>query len=1297
MSISFSGLASGMDTSSWVEALVSVKQTEITKLETKKSTIASAQETLSNIKSYFSSFQSLLENVTDARFGIASIDLFSQNLADSSNVSVLSAIATTAAENTTYNIEVNQLATSTEVNSGIKADVVTTVHETATSDSRLFDLSDDPENHPIVAGNIVFEVDGFERSVAVDDTTTISSFINSLYSIGINASYDSNTGVFSMNVGTGALKSDETGVMQNLHLTNVNYGYDTNTINVIATITTPTTATLDTKLKHFNINDNSDCVFTITKNDHSVETVTSFNTESTLRDVFTALENDYQIYHSISEDGTITLTSDKFGNVFGGRLAEIMGFSTTEDPYISLSKMTSTDIVYSTEPTVINRDATLGEVGAITSASDKLVIRKCDGGSTVTTISSLTESSTVQDLFNVLAAHGITATLNDGIISLTSTTGNFIDGAIASNLGIQTPVTSEYYTTAPIAMTSSSSINTASTLGGLGMSSDGSVVIYSPVYGIVSVNIAKELTVQGFCNKINDSNYGIKAEIDGNKVKLTELAGSGAYVKGMSSVLQSALKLSVGEDNSYNTTTIKVYSNTDSGYIVYGDEDVELNANTTISHINGYSNGNGQIRLHMNGEISTITVDPTLTINEFINNPIVGLAQYGITGNILSDGKAYISADSDIYLEEIAGGSNILTALRFSPLSQTTSGQHAVETSKLSTTVRMTTTVAATNSTELASLNYQTVINDNTETVWYEEGSLVFKVNDYYKTVNLEHNDTFSSLIDKLKAVGIDAYITRGSFYIASGYDNVEFIANESTSNLMDIIKLSGPKDLGGYSASSAPVKSKIITTTQENLSASNYADRNTKLSDVSITSGALTVYRNGQRANINISDGDTFADLQSRLSTAFSDLYIDFDNDGFLRNGKLKICSTDSNATISIGSTSDKSNFVAITGLVTNEENQLESSRLMYKINDKTSLDETGLFRALGTSGKVQAGSFKVGDANIYITADESGKITTTIADIVSQINASEKSLATAYWDNIDGKLVIKSTVTGASAVNIEAGDTNFTDLLGLTNGSNLVMDTQTIGSNAVLTINGTKYTSLSNNVTSDSTGLTGLTINLKGLTSGQSVKLSVKRDTDTLVNAVTNILDRYNELISNIDTAVAKGGKLNDQPMLKLIRNNLRTAMNSSDPGTTRFRNLASIGIKASAESNASSISTDNSDITFLSLDTDTFIRALEENEEDVKALLIGKTDANGNVINQGILTKVESLVEGALAAANGYFTTATKSFTNEYDNISQKIVKGTLAIEKYRKRLENKFSIMDTMIASLQNQYSSFLVSS
>lgn len=1398
MAISFSGLASGMDTSSWVEALVSVKQAEITKLESKKATVAAAQDTLLSIKNYFNSFRSLLENITDAQFGIASKDLFAQNIAESSNVSVLSAVASTNAENKTYNIEVNQLATSTEVNSGINTTVVNSTTDTATLDSKLSSLGN---GLSVTSGRITFNVDGFQRYIDVDENSTLQTFINDLDSIGISASYNSSSGVFSINISNRDIVSDTSGVMATLHLEDVNYGYRTNTIDIITTTTISGTATLDSKFKDLGITNNNDCKFEILKNDGTKVIVSTFTSESTVGSLFDVLQNSYEITGTVDSNGIITLTSDKFGNVFQGALAEALGLESVEDPYISQTKMTSTDIVYSTQDTVVNRSSTLSQIGAVKNASDKLVIKKCDGGSTVATINSLNGDSTVQDLFGILANYGITATIDDGVIVLNSTTGNYVDGEIATNIGIMHPVTDTYFTTAPVTMTSSSNIDTSKTLGALGMSSDGSVVIYSPVYGIVSVNIAKELTVQGFCDKINDSNFGIHAEISDSKVVLSELAGSGAYVKGMSSVLQSTLKLNVGEDNSYNTTTINVYSNTDSGYLEYGDTGVEINGGTVISTINGYNHGNGTIRLHRNGEESIITVDSTLTLEEFINNPIVGLAQYDLNGNILSDGKAYLTADSDIYLEEISGGSNILTALKMSQLQKTTSGAHIKSTSERPSTVTVTTTTAATQTDRLNTLNTTTVQGGTTIAV-HTEGSLVFKVNDYYKTVNLTSDDTFSSLIDKLKANGINAYLTRGEFYISSGYDNVEYIGTQSTSNLMDLIHISGPENLFGYSASSSPVESTVTTTSQEILSSSNYAGIDTELSTLSISSGTLTIYKNGQRKVIEIREGDTFSNLQSKLSEKFSDLRIDFDENGYLRDGILKIYSTDETANISIGSTSDKSNLIAITGLTPGEGNSLESSRQLYKINNKSSMNDDSLFRAynglskdlklsaLGitegdvvlqlnsnnatisidsnetfaslqnkinsafnnvnidfdangclkdgqlsvyssnssdnvkfvaaeinasnfidvlampsnsANGKISSkelhyqdfmsGSFKVGDADIYIVKNAQGQITTTIADIVSQINSSEKSLATAYWDNIDGKLVIKSTMTGASAVNIEAGDTMFTDLLGLTDGTSLVMDTQTIGDNAIVTINGTKYTSLSNNITSSSTGLTDLTLNLKGLSNGSTVQLTVKRDTESLVNAVNSVLDGYNELISNIDTVIAKDGKLKDQSMLKLIRNNIRTAMTSSDLGTTRFKNLAAIGIKSS-ETNSSNISVANSDITFLSMNAEEFLSAFENYEEDVKSLLIGSKDANGNVINKGIFSKVEEYIENALTAAGGYFTTANNSYITEIESISKKIVNGTVAIERYRKNLENKFSSMDMMIAQMQNQFKSFL---
>ncbi|MBP3490455.1 hypothetical protein J6K35_01170, partial [bacterium] len=117
MTISFSGLASGLDTSSWVESLVALKQAKIDTLEEEKETVLLSKETLDNIKSFFNSFRSVIEKVTDAQFGIASMDLFAQNLTTSANLDVLTATATTEAEEATYNVLVDQLATNSAANS----------------------------------------------------------------------------------------------------------------------------------------------------------------------------------------------------------------------------------------------------------------------------------------------------------------------------------------------------------------------------------------------------------------------------------------------------------------------------------------------------------------------------------------------------------------------------------------------------------------------------------------------------------------------------------------------------------------------------------------------------------------------------------------------------------------------------------------------------------------------------------------------------------------------------------------------------------------------------------------------------------------------------------------------------------------------------------------------------------------------------------------------------------------------------------------------------------------------------
>ena len=66
MTISFSGLISGLDTSSWVEALVSVKQEKLTALEADLEDLQGVKTTLSDTRSAFSTLRSALEKLSDA-------------------------------------------------------------------------------------------------------------------------------------------------------------------------------------------------------------------------------------------------------------------------------------------------------------------------------------------------------------------------------------------------------------------------------------------------------------------------------------------------------------------------------------------------------------------------------------------------------------------------------------------------------------------------------------------------------------------------------------------------------------------------------------------------------------------------------------------------------------------------------------------------------------------------------------------------------------------------------------------------------------------------------------------------------------------------------------------------------------------------------------------------------------------------------------------------------------------------------------------------------------------------------
>ena len=243
--------------------------------------------------------------------------------------------------------------------------------------------------------------------------------------------------------------------------------------------------------------------------------------------------------------------------------------------------------------------------------------------------------------------------------------------------------------------------------------------------------------------------------------------------------------------------------------------------------------------------------------------------------------------------------------------------------------------------------------------------------------------------------------------------------------------------------------------------------------------------------------------------------------------------------------------------------------------------------------------------------------------------------------------------------------------------------------GSNAVFYINGTLYTSNSNTIGSDISRIEGVTINLKNATEGEEFRLDVKRDTETVSNAVQDVVTAYNDLMEAVDNKIAAGGELRGQTTLKMIRNQIRSYMTSSLSNSPVFRNLDAIGISVDAASGGN-ISTSTDAITKLTFDADKFANAHETNCEALKYLLVG------DGTNSGILNKVENLLEDSLKGVSGYFDSQVASYNNQIKQLTEQMVKANKQISNYRSLLENKFSTMDMLISNMQQQYSSFLTS-
>ncbi|MEK5135774.1 flagellar hook-associated protein 2 [Bacillus sp. FSL W8-0645] len=428
---------------------------------------------------------------------------------------------------------------------------------------------------------------------------------------------------------------------------------------------------------------------------------------------------------------------------------------------------------------------------------------------------------------------------------------------------------------------------------------------------------------------------------------------------------------------------------------------------------------------------------------------------------------------------------------------------------------------------------------------------------------------------------------------------------------------------------------------------------------------------------------------------------------------GAKKVTSSNESAVTATGSTNAASGSINVTQLAT-----------------------ASVFKSSGTSGFTPANgtfTFEVTtpDSTEPKTVTINTSDTDTIDDIVKKLNNSQLGV-TAYKGQIfDGSnyvdtVALTSRTTG-EGVSIKAADGNsasfFTQLGFQVDGDNKLVAT-TQGQKAQYEINGLKMEN-NNNIFEQA----GITYELKG-TTDQPVSLNVSTDVDAIFDKIKQFVDKYNELVEQINGKVnekknrdyqpltaeekkgmsekeielwettAKSGLLRSDSILRSgaskIRSDLYANITTSDANKIQ---LTQIGITTSSkykDGGKLEFSKDMNGVEKLR-------KAIEEDPEKVRQMFISgslnvdskdKDKAQQQYQEQGIIYRVKNSLTAftkSIQTKAGSTTMELKEYGlgKDLDSLTKRMDTFQDRLKMVETRYYKKFSAMDSAIQKLNNQ--------
>jgi flagellar hook-associated protein 2 len=419
------------------------------------------------------------------------------------------------------------------------------------------------------------------------------------------------------------------------------------------------------------------------------------------------------------------------------------------------------------------------------------------------------------------------------------------------------------------------------------------------------------------------------------------------------------------------------------------------------------------------------------------------------------------------------------------------------------------------------------------------------------------------------------------------------------------------------------------------------------------ITAGTITV----NNKQITIDTSDTLKGVFDKISAATGGSVT-----GAYDASTDKI-TLSSASTITLGSATDTSNFLNAAQLGNNGTGTVTSRNTLGVVKQSGALNAANLTTAI-TDGGSGAGEFKINGVSISFSASSD-----SVSDVLKRINDSAAGV-TATYDSVNDRFTLTNKTTGDIGIAIEDVTGNFLPATGISGG------TLNRGKDLLYTINGGgQLVSHSNIITSDSSGLTGLSVT--ALKEGSSTTITVGADTTKMKKAITDFISEYNRAQSLIDSTTASSTDANGKVTAGLLAgesdaysmaSGLRSHLSGGGTGPIKF--LADLGIDGSGTDNTLTLS-----------DASKLDDALANNLSAVKDFFTNSTT--------GLATKLASYVDKITDTDTGLLKTKQDNLTKQSTTIDTQVSSMEKMVLANKDRLTAGFVAMETAQAKVNQQ--------